>query len=85
MTPTELKLLAVHKAPVLRLVDICNQYLNWGSAYAKRRAGEYALPFPAFRPTRSQWAPWLVKLEDLAAFIDAQNIKSEQSWRNSQV
>ena len=85
MTPTELKLLAVYKNPVLKLVDICDQYLNWGPAYAKRRAGEYALPFPAFRPTTSQRAPWLVKLEDLAAFIDAQNNKSQQRWRNSQV
>lgn len=83
MTPTEFKLMAVHKAPVIRLTEVCGLYLHWSPAYAKRKARENHLPFPCFRPTASQRSPWLVKLEDLARFIDAQTAASSKLWAAS--
>lgn len=85
MTPTEQKLMSVHKSPALRLVDICDHYLGLGPAYAKRMAGEHALPFPAFRLAGSQKSPWMVKVEDLAGFLDAQAATAQSDWMNSQV
>jgi hypothetical protein len=85
MTPTELQLLAVHKAPTLKLIDICGPYLGLSYPVALRKASSHELPFPAYRPIANQRSPWMVKVEDLATFIDAQAATAQVDWANSQV
>ena len=85
MTPTEQQLLEVHKAPVIRLADICRQYLNKNYANAKLAAARNLLPFPAYRLDASQKAPWVVSLSELAGYIDRESQKATASWTTSQV
>lgn len=85
VTPTEELLLEVHKAPVIRLADICDKYLGRNYANAKLAAVKNALPFHAFKLVESQKAPWLVSLASLASFIDNQATKAQESWTKSQV
>lgn len=85
MTKTEIALLAVHKAPVVPLLDICERYLGMGSEIAMRRAALNRLPFPTFRLNESQKAPVMVDISDLASHIDAQKKCAQESWENSKV
>ena len=85
MTPTHEALLATHKAAALKLIDICEPYLGLTYAVALRKAGSNELPFPAFRPMASQRSPWMVKVEDLADFLDEQAAAAKVEWLNSQV
>lgn len=85
MTKTEIALLAVHKAPVVPLLDICERYLGMGSEVAMKRAALNRLPFPTFRLNDSVRAPVMVDLSDLASHIDAQKKCAHRSWENSQV
>jgi hypothetical protein len=85
VTDTELRLLAVFKAPAVRLEDVCEHYFG----IAIKTANDYAtlnkLPIPAFRLVNSQKAPWMVKLSDLAAHIDNAQRLATELWEKSQV
>lgn len=85
MTPTELKLTAIHKGPVARLSDISRQYLGMEYAEAAKLAAVNDLPFPTFRLRDSRKAPLMVRVVDLAAHIDAVSECAKESWDNSQV
>lgn len=85
MTKTEIQLLAVHKAPVVPLADICERYLGMNEEVARKRAALNRLPFPTFQLTASRKAPVMVDLSDLAAHIDGQKKCAHESWEHSQV
>lgn len=85
MSPTEVMLLAVHRAPVVRLADVCEQYLNNEYPWAQRKAALNALPFPAFKLGPSKKAPWMVRLSDLAEYLDRTGAEAQRSWKTSQV
>lgn len=85
MTPTELQLLALHRAPTVCLDDISETYLSLSPERARRAAALNQLPFPTFRLTDSQKAPVMVKLSDLAAHIDGAHRCAKDSWEHSQV
>lgn len=85
MTPTELSLTAIHKGPTARLVDISKQYLGLAPVQANRRASLNDLPFPTFKLNESAKAPYMVKVTDLAKYIDDQSGKATNEWTKSQV
>lgn len=86
MTPTELQLLAIHKSPVVRLADICEQYMNSNYQWARQKASLHMLPFPAWRVDESSTkSPWVVRVSDLAAYLDARGRASKAEWDKSQV
>jgi len=85
MTQTELQLLALHRAPSVRLEDICEHYLNLSPTVARQRAALNSLPFPTFRMSGSGKAPHMVKISDLAKHIDAAHETATTEWENSQV
>ncbi len=70
LSKTELELLAIHRSPVVRLEDICQPYLNLNYPQARDRAAMHILGVPTFRLRESRKAPLLVRLSDLAEFID---------------
>ena len=86
MSTTEQQLLALHGAPMMPLKAICQQYLGNGYYQARIRANKNALPFPAFRldPTSNR-SPWMVKLSDIAAYIDGLAKDARKSWTASQL
>lgn len=73
MSSTESQLLAVHKAPTVKLEDICEHYLGLSPTVAKQYAAKNQLPVTTFRLTSSAKAPLMVKISDLAALIDSQH------------
>lgn len=85
LSPTEIGLLAVHRAPAIPLADVCEKYLGMKYEHARRKANKNALPFPAYRLDESKKAPWMVNLAHLAEYIDAQGDKASTAWAESQV
>ena len=86
MTKTEIQLLAIHRSPVALLSDICDRYLGINVQTARLKAVKHALPFPVFRPEAdSSRSPWMVKLTDLAAFLDARGEACAKEWQHSQL
>ena len=55
MTPTELKLTAIHKGPVARLADISKQYLGMEPAEAAKLAALNTLPLSHRRTHAHSW------------------------------
>jgi len=85
VSPTEIQLLAVLKAPAVPLGEVCDRYLGLGEDTAYREAALNRLPFPTFRLTQSRKAPVMVNISDLARHIDEQHECAKKSWANSQV
>lgn len=85
MTPTEIKLTAIHKGPVARLADISKAYLGMEYSEAAKLAAVNDLPFPTFRLRDSRKAPLMVRVVDLAAHIDSTSKCAKESWENSKV
>ena len=85
MTPTEVMLLAVHRAPLIPLADICKQYFNVGPKKAREKAALNLLPVPAWRLLDSREAPLMVRLSDLAAYIDTQGDAEKAQHAKSQI
>lgn len=59
---------------------VAERYLGIAADKAKARAKHGLLPFPAYR-CGSQKTPWLVRVTDLAEWIDAQREKGLEEWR----
>lgn len=74
MSPTEVQLLAVHRSPAVRLEDICQSYLNLDYRQARDLAASGKLGIPTFRLRDSRKAPLLVRIRELAEFIDQQAV-----------
>lgn len=85
MSPTEIQLFALHRAPTVPLAEVCEKYLQLSQPEALRRAALHKLPFPTFRLTTSQKGPVMVKLTDLAAHIDSTHEAASAEWEHSQV
>ena len=85
MTPTELKLTAIHKGPVARLSDISRQYLGMEYAEAAKLAALNRLPFHTFKLRDSRKAPLMVTVSDLAKHIDSSSECAKKKWDYSQV
>jgi hypothetical protein len=83
-SPTRVELLAVYRAPVVQVESICEKYLNLSWHTAKARAALNLLPFPTFRMGDSRKAPLLVRVGDLAEYIDKQRDEAQREWALSQ-
>ncbi|RLV60973.1 pyocin activator protein PrtN [Parashewanella curva] len=59
-------LMAQFGKPVVRLEEICDEYLGMSKAVATQHAKAGTLSIPVYRATDSNKAPWLVNLSDLA-------------------
>ena len=70
MTTTYEQLLSHYGDPLVRLDDVCQRYLGINPALARRSKDR--LPFPVFKLNPTGKAPYLLRLADLAAFIDKQ-------------
>ena len=84
ITPTELRLMALHRALALRLDDICEQYLGVTATVARKRAIANDLPFPTYRATDSAKAPFMVDVRELANHIDTAGTQAREQWGKQQ-
>jgi hypothetical protein len=56
------------------------RYLGLDAKAAKARASRGELPFPVYR-CGSQKSPWMVRITDLAEWIDKEREKGINDWR----
>lgn len=80
MTPTEIALLALHKAPMIRLADICEHYFDMSYPVASRKARRDELPVPCWRAVDSRKAPILIHFRDLAKYVDERASAESEEW-----
>lgn len=85
MSQTELQLLVLFRSPVVKLDDICQEYLGMHRLTANSKASLNLLPIPTMRLSDSRKAPRMVKVADLAAYLDAKASQAKESWEASQV
>jgi len=73
-------LMAAHEGKaVLELTEVAEKYLDLkDKAFLYRKTQNGELPFPAFKLINSQKAPWMVAIDDLAAYIDKQREKAKK-------
>lgn len=82
---TALALMSIYGAPTVPLERICESYLGLSRQEAMRQAAAGELPLPVFRLLRSQKAPYLVSVEDLAKLIDEAREKADDTWKRCQI
>lgn len=77
---TAFLLLAQYGKADVPLAAVASDYLGMTQKEANTRATRAALPFPAYR-VGSNKSPWLVRVTDLAAYLDAEREKAERDWK----
>lgn len=80
MNKTEMLLLMRFETPTISLENICEEFFGCSKGTAKLKAKSGTLPVPAFRLGTSQKLPWMVKLQDLAQFIDQTHEHAKKEW-----
>lgn len=76
-------LMAIHNDVVLPLSIVAEHYLGMSPRRAKEMAAAGTLPIPTFRLVKSQKAPRMVHLQDLADWIDRQRQEAAKQWYRS--
>lgn len=71
--------------PVVPLADISEEFLSLTSKTAIQRARAERLPFPTFQMRKSERSPLMVKLTDLADYIDSQYEQARKEWERVNV
>ena len=62
-----------YMSPVVHLDTIVEDYFtHMDVKTARKKANFHQLPFPAFKLEQSTKAPWMVRLEDFAIYLDQQ-------------
>jgi hypothetical protein len=61
------------------LETVADRYLGMDERVARAKAGRGELPFPAFR-AGSQKSPWLVRVTDLADWLDRERARALHDW-----
>ena len=59
---------------------VAHRYLGLSDKQAYAKASRANLPFPAFR-AGSQKSPWLVRVTDLAQWLDTERTKAASDWQ----
>ena len=81
---TELLLYARYEQPYVRLEDICQEFFGLSERKAKMAAAAQELPVPVVRVTASKKSPMMVKLSDLAAYLDSRHETYSNTWEKVQ-
>lgn len=79
----ELMLLMRFESPVIPLEKVCDEFFGCSRNTAKQRAKSGTLPIPAFRLGKSQKLPWMIKVQDLANFIEHSSSMAKKEWIGS--
>ena len=81
---THFGLLARFESPFVQLKVISKEFLGITPVTAEAQAKACALPFPTCKLRASERSPTMVKVEDLAAYIDKQYQAAAEEWQSVQ-
>ncbi len=77
---TNFALLARFGNPTVELKQVSQEFFGITSRTAEQRAKACDFPVPTFKLRDSERSPSLVKIEDLAAYIDKRHAEAKQDW-----
>ena len=79
---TNFALLARFESPIIELKDVCQEFFGITVKTAKQKIKREDFPIPTFSLIQSERSPVLLKVEDLAAFIDEQYKPAAEKWQS---
>lgn len=79
---TQFALLARFGSPTIELKNICQEFFGVTPKTAEQKAKACDFPVPTFKLRDSERCPTLVKVEDLAAYIDQRYSDAQQEWHS---
>ena len=77
---TKFALLARFENPTVELKKISQEFFGITPKTAEQRAKACDFPVPTFKLRDSERSPSLIKIEDLAAYIDKRHSEATQDW-----
>ncbi|MEZ9191587.1 pyocin activator PrtN family protein [Vibrio sp. 10N.286.52.F8] len=77
---TRFALLARFENPTVELKQISQEFFGITPKTAEQRAKACDFPVPTFKLRDSERSPSLIKIEDLAAYIDKRHSEATQDW-----
>ena len=77
---TAFALMARFESPTVKLKDICEEFFGIQPKTAEQKAKGQDLPVPTFRLRDSERSPSLIKVSDLADFIDKNHAIAKSDW-----
>jgi DNA-directed RNA polymerase subunit K/omega len=78
---TNFVLLARYESPFVALKEISQEFLGITPITAEQKAKSFDLPFPTIKLRDSERSPTMVKVEDLAKFIDDRYEIGLREWQ----
>ena len=81
---TTLLLLAQFGQADIPLSQVAEHYLGLSERKASDMASRCKLPFPAYK-AGSNKSPWLVRVTDLAAYLDKAREQAGKDWENRRI
>ena len=79
---TNFALLARFGSPTVELRDICKEFFGVTPKTAEQKVKSCDLPIPTFKLRDSERSPTLIKVEDLAAYIDKRYEEARNDWHS---
>ena len=81
---TEFALLAQYNKAFVTLEEISNDFFNMGEKKAEEIVASGDFPIPVMRGGKSQKSPYLLKVSDLAQYLDKQYLMYKEDWEKMQ-
>lgn len=78
---TNFALLARFGSPTVELKQISKEFFGITPKTAEQKAKAYDFPVPTFKLRDSERSPTLIKIEDLAAYIDERYESAANDWK----
>ena len=77
---TKFALLARFESPTVELKQVSQEFFGITPRTAEQRAKACDFPVPTFKLRNSERSPSLIKIEDLAVYIDKCHEEAKQDW-----
>ncbi|MCJ8318739.1 MAG: pyocin activator PrtN family protein [Colwellia sp.] len=78
---TNFALLARFETPVIELKQVCEEFFGIKPKTAEQKVKGCDFPIPTFKLRDSERSPTLIKIEDLANYIDKRYAEAEIEWK----
>ncbi len=78
---TNFALLARYQTPVIELKLVCEEFFGIKPKTAEQKVKGCDFPIPTFKLRDSERSPTLIKIEDLADYIDKRYADAQNEWK----
>lgn len=78
---TNFALLARFETPVIELKLVCEEFFGIKPKTAQQKVKGCDFPIPTFKLRDSERSPTLIKIEDLADYIDKRYSAAQNEWK----